>query len=145
MVVEEFQVSVGALTIQESKKLRSLIILGAGGHAVSVASVALAAGFHIRSFVDGSKVGGFLCGVKIIGDINADDIRENSFCIAVGDNAVRERIFNELTCKHLGLRFPPLVHSSATISSFCNIGDGTVIMPECGGWTKFDGRPLLHP
>jgi sugar O-acyltransferase (sialic acid O-acetyltransferase NeuD family) len=111
--------------------LRPLIIYGAGGHAVSIANVALSAGYTVKHFVDKNKRGQNLLGVSIIGDIaDLDNIDFYCFGIAVGDNAARERIYNEIEAKYTNLNFPPLVHASATISSFTSIGNGTVVMPK---------------
>ncbi|QWD76442.1 acetyltransferase [Polynucleobacter sp. MWH-UH24A] len=111
--------------------LRPLIIFGAGGHAVSVANVALSAGYTIKYFVDKNRKGLDLLGYKIIEDITAIDNTNNySFAIAIGDNAVREKKYNELIAATPNLYFPPLVHSTAVISFFTNIGDGSVIMPK---------------
>lgn len=108
-----------------------LIIFGAGGHAVSVANVALSAGYEIKHFVDKNKKGHDLLGYKIIGDIDQlNNVEYFNFAIAVGDNAVRERIYNELIAKKDNLRFPPLIHSSAVVSFFSEIKDGTVVMPK---------------
>jgi sugar O-acyltransferase (sialic acid O-acetyltransferase NeuD family) len=119
------------IVVPNSKHSRPLVIFGAGGHAVSVANVAISDGYNVKHFVDKSKIGQKLLGFSIIGDI-ADlyDLDFYCFGIAVGDNAVRERIYNELQAKHANLYFPPLVHSSATVSSFTSIGDGTVVMPK---------------
>ena len=69
-----------------------------------------------------------LLGYKIIGDLTELDNTNNfSFAIAVGDNAVRERIHKELVSATPNLHFPPLVHSSAVISFFTEIGDGAVV------------------
>ena len=114
-----------------TKPLRPLVIFGAGGHGVSFANVALSAGYKIKLFVDKNKIGLNLLGVSVIGDVaDLDDLDCYCFGIAVGDNAVRERIYNELRAKYAHLHFPALVHSSATVSSFTTIGDGTVVMPK---------------
>lgn len=111
--------------------LRPIIIIGAGGHAVSVANVALSAGYTIQHFVDKNKKGLHLLGFSIIGDIaELNKLDDFCFAIAVGDNAVRERIYNELTAAHSNLAFPPLIHASATISFYTSIGQGTVVMPH---------------
>ena len=113
------------------QKLRPLIILGAGRHAVSVANVAMSAGYDIALFIDQNKKGSRLLGVKIIGDIS--ELINNSefdYSIAVGDNFLRERIFNELLKRYSHLRFPYLVHQSAVVSHFSKMGDGVVVMPN---------------
>jgi sugar O-acyltransferase (sialic acid O-acetyltransferase NeuD family) len=116
-----------------SRHLRPLIIIGAGGHATSVANVALSIGYTIKHFVDKNKNGMRLFGFDIIGDLNElDNSGDYSFAIAIGDNSVRERVYKEVKGKNMSSIscFPTLIHSSATISSFTNIGEGTVIMPN---------------
>ena len=112
-------------------QLPPLVIFGSGGHAVSVANVALSAGYKIECFIDKEKKGLDLIGYKIIGDVgeleNADSF---SFAIAVGDNAVREAVYKDLIKKIPKLHFPPLIHASAVISFFTEIGEGTVVMPK---------------
>jgi sugar O-acyltransferase (sialic acid O-acetyltransferase NeuD family) len=111
--------------------LLPLVIFGAGGHAVSVANVALSAGYTLKHFVDKNRTGQNLLGISIISDLNdLDGLDFYCYGIAVGDNAVRERIYNNLKIKYANLKFPPLVHASATVSLFTSIGDGTVVMPK---------------
>lgn len=111
--------------------LRPLIIWGAGGHAVSVANVALSVGHEIKNFVDKNKKGNTLLGIPIIGDLSEiEDPFKYSYGIAVGDNSIRERIHRALLKDFKGLDFPVLVHQTATISFFSNVGEGTVVMPH---------------
>jgi sugar O-acyltransferase (sialic acid O-acetyltransferase NeuD family) len=120
----------GNSSANSARQLRPLAIIGAGGHAVSVANVALSAGFTISHFIDKNKQGLYLFGHRIIGHLNELDNAENfSFAIAVGDNAVRERIYKDLVLAMPNLHFPPLVHSSV-ISFVAEIGEGTVVMPK---------------
>ena len=114
-----------------TRYLRPLVIVGAGKHAVSVANVALSAGYTIKRFVDKYKNGLNLLGYEIIGDLSElDNIDNYSFAIAIGDNADRERTHKELTLAMPNMHFPPLVHSSAVVSFFTKIGDGAVLMPK---------------
>lgn len=108
-----------------------LVVIGAGGHAVSVASVARSAGYAVKCFVDENKKGRALLGSAIIGSVDElDGLAHHVFCIAVGDNAVRERIHAQLSAQYGALVFPALIHASATVSDFVRIGDGTVLMPK---------------
>jgi len=112
-------------------ELRPLIILGAGGHAVSVANVALSCGYKIQYFVDKKQKGLDFLGCKVIGELaELENAESFAYAIAVGDNAVREVVYTELVAVRPNLYFPPLVHSSAVISFFTDIGDGTVVMPN---------------
>lgn len=108
-----------------------LIIFGAGGHATSVANVALSNGYEIKNFVDRGKVGEFLMGVKIIEDIlEIDNFFLYNFAIAIGDNYTREKIYKDILNTYGNLNFPVLIHESACISYFSEIEIGTVVMPQ---------------
>lgn len=107
---------------------RPLVIIGAGGHAVSVAGVAHAAGFQVAHFVDASRAGTDLLGVPIIADLDSLDLRRIELSVAIGDNAVRERVSTALIERHRDARFPALIHPTAVIGWTAQLGDGTVLM-----------------
>jgi len=112
-------------------QLRPLVIFGGGGHAVSVANIALSACYEIKNFVDKNREGLNLLGYKVIGNLGElDNVDGFSFAIAVGDNSVRERIHRELVEAIPYPHFPALIHSSAIISFYTEIGEGTVVMPN---------------
>jgi sugar O-acyltransferase (sialic acid O-acetyltransferase NeuD family) len=113
------------MTERLSKKL---VIIGAGGHATSVANAAKSAGFDICFFVDSGRKGLTLFGAPIIGNISEVAVSEYCFAIAVGDNAVRERIYLKILADYR-LSFPVIAHSSAIVSYNTTIREGTVLMP----------------
>ncbi len=121
---------------------RPLFVMGAGGHAVSVASVAVAAGFPLHGFVDAARGGGTLLGYPIHARIEDLPPAAPFACaIAIGDNSTRERVFERLREQHPGLEYPALIHPSAVVSAFTRIGDGTVVMPQaCIGPSSTIGR-----
>jgi sugar O-acyltransferase (sialic acid O-acetyltransferase NeuD family) len=127
--------------------LRPLIIFGSGGHALSVANVALSAGYKIKYFVDKFKKGSHLLGYEIIEEFtewkNTDNL---SFSIAVGDNSFREKLHNELCTKNTNLYFPSLIHPSAIISFSTDIGIGSVVMANAviGPNTKIGNFCLIN-
>lgn len=107
-----------------------LLIFGAGGHAVSVASVALSCGYEISGFIDANRAGTTLCGYPVLGGLDAVAARPlPALAIAVGDNAGRQRVHGELLEAFGPLHFPCLIHASAVVSSFSTVGEGTVLMP----------------
>ena len=106
---------------------RRLIIIGAGGHATSCADVACAAGYKHLVFVDRGKAGQELMGFPILDSVPEED-NEVHLLIAVGDNAVRERIYEEMTAQFPQARFPAIIHPAASVSSFARAGPGTVVM-----------------
>lgn len=110
---------------------RPLVIVGAGGHAVSVANVALAAGFTIEAFVDQGRQGSTLCGFRVVADMGTlGDPARFSLAIAVGDNAAREKVWRELAARVPEPVFPALIHPTALVSFFCEVAQGTVVMPH---------------
>lgn len=109
----------------------SIVIVGSGGHAVSTANVAHGSGMNVIAFVDDNKAGANLLDVPIITTqqcIN-EHINEN-FAIAIGDNAVRERVYNEYRSAMPYAKFPSVIHNSAVIGINTVVGDGTVVMPH---------------
>jgi sugar O-acyltransferase (sialic acid O-acetyltransferase NeuD family) len=111
---------------------RQLVIYGAGGHAVSVANVALSAGYALRCFVDADRQGTTLLGVAVVASLDAlaAGHEELALALAIGDNAARERQQKDLGRRGGNLRFPALVHRSAVLSSFSTVGEGTIVMPN---------------
>jgi hypothetical protein len=119
------------LSPNNHSNLRQLVVIGAGGHAVSVANIAISAGYTIKCFVDKYRKVTSLLGFNVICSLEElKSLNAYSFSIAIGDNAARERIFYEEKSKYANLHFPSLIHSSATICSFTMIEEGTVIMPK---------------
>lgn len=107
------------------------IVVGAGGHAVSVANIALSCGQSIIGFVDDNRCNDSLLGLPIF---NLETCKKKysqfSYVIGIGDNAVRKRIAMELKCIFPQAKFPNLIHRSATIGVRSYIGQGTVVMPQ---------------
>ena len=113
------------------KALSQLVIIGAGGHAASLANVALSAGFDIKYFIDPDKAGQTLCDIEIINDLSQlKNITDYSYAIAIGDNSTRESVHKNLIKNYGAIQFPPLIHSAAVLSFNINIGEGTVVMPN---------------
>lgn len=111
-------------------RTRLLVVIGAGGHAVSVSNVAHSAGFEIKYYVDRKWDGRILPGGNILDDIDSiSNIDQYDFCIAIGDNAVREQVHSNLLNRYSTLTFPALIHSSAIIADSVAVGDGTIVMP----------------
>lgn len=107
-----------------------LIILGARGHALSVANVALAAGFNIAGFVDPGLAGNSLMNYPVADKCEFfGDTLEHYFAIGVGDNFVREKMFHDLTMRYPNVIWPALIHPSAVVSCNTSIEPGSVLMP----------------
>lgn len=119
--------------MENLKKQSPLIIFGAGGHAVSIANIALSNGYTINYFIDSSKKRTDLLGVKVLGSlsqIKKFNPLKFDFAIAIGDNDRREKFFLKINKLYPNLNFPILIHPSAVVSTFSIIGNGSVIMPN---------------
>lgn len=110
---------------------KELVILGAGGHAVSVANVAFSMGLSVSVFVDPTKAGQKIFGICILETIaNIKNPDSYAFSIAIGDNKTRQRVYEESVSCYGSLVFPVLKHASAIISTGCQVACGTVVMPN---------------
>lgn len=108
-----------------------IVIIGAGGHAKVVCDAIMSKNeYTIYGFVDvilpvGTTV---INNYKVIAhEDNISDLisQVDFFIVAVGNNAVRKKIFNSI--KEI-LKPATIIHSSAVIGSDVLIGEGTVVL-----------------
>lgn len=112
---------------------RPLILIGGGGHCKSVIEVAESAGYEIKGILDmpdevGKEV---LPGHKVIGtdDEIPQYVEECDFVITVGfikNPALRIKLYNKV--KVAGGRLATIIASSAYVSKYAELGEGTIIM-----------------
>lgn len=105
-----------------------LYIIGAGGHATSVAEIAFAADLNLKAFISLDSSATELLGLPILRTIpQQDEMRSVKIAIAIGDNHQRELVFNDLKNRFPMESFPALIHPSASVALFTTIGFGTTI------------------
>ncbi len=110
-------------------RIRQMIVFGAGGHAVSVAESVLSAGYEISAFLSRDSTMTALLDRPVLSHVPEAYIEgDGEFVIAVGDNATRERLWDELSVRVGSHRFPTVIHPSASVSSLSNIGQACVIL-----------------
>ena len=112
---------------------KNLILVGGGGHCKSVIEVAESAGYEIKGILDmpdevGKEV---LPGHKVIGtdDEIPQYVEECEFIITVGfikNPALRIKLYNKV--KAAGGRLATIIASTAHVSKYAELGEGTVIM-----------------
>ena len=109
--------------------MSSLLILGASGHGKSVLDCALST----RAFTDIAFAVDYGCtgihGYPVVGTLgDLARLREMYDCavVAIGDNDFRLRMTKKLS--ELGYRLPPLIHRTAYVSPFAQIGPGSVVL-----------------
>lgn len=111
---------------------KKLILVGGGGHCKSVIEVAESAGYAIEGILDvPENVGKQVLDYKVIG--TDDDIaryaNDFDFVVTVGfikDSALRTKIYNRI--KDNGGHLATLVASTAHVSKYATLGEGTVVM-----------------
>lgn len=107
---------------------RPIVVLGSGGHAISVADLALSVGYSLLAFVDANSDRSEIHGVPIL--LNFDSIANSpsiSCVVAVGDNYQRMKLVEAVKGSHSSFEFPSLVHSDTSIGSWSSIGNGSLI------------------
>lgn len=114
--------------------LKPLILVGGGGHCKSVIDVAESAGYEILGILDMPEdVGKQVLDYKVIG--TDDDIPQYvdkaEFMITVGfikNPAIRIKLYKRI--KEAGGKLATIVASTARVSKYATLGEGTVIMHQ---------------
>jgi sugar O-acyltransferase (sialic acid O-acetyltransferase NeuD family) len=116
--------------------MKRLAILGASGHGKVVAEIAELNGFTDVVFFDDAWTGkdgeekwslGFPW--RVVGNTESliSSHEEFDACImGIGHNVTRLK--KQSLLKESGVHFIPLIHPSATVSSYAEVGEGTVVM-----------------
>lgn len=113
---------------------KNLILVGGGGHCKSVIDVAESAGYNILGILDMPEdVGKNILNYKVIG--TDDDIPQYvdkaEFVITVGfikNPATRIKLYNKV--KEGGGKLATIIASTAHVSKYSIIGEGTVVMHQ---------------
>lgn len=113
---------------------KPLVLLGGGGHCKSVIEAAESAGYNILGVLDMPQdVGKEILSTKIIG--TDDDIPiykdKADFVITVGfikNPTIRTKLYNFV--KGIGGKLATIIASTAYVSKYAEIGDGTVILHQ---------------
>lgn len=109
---------------------RSLLIVGAGGHARVVASVARRAGWTVAGFLDDRRpVGEEFAGARVLGPLDTSESwmgpdGADGLFLAVGDCSARRALMQRFA----GASIPVLIDPSAVVAPDVSVGDGTVVM-----------------
>ena len=111
---------------------KPLVLVGGGGHCKSVIEAAVSTGYNILGVLDmPEEVGKTILSTKVIG--TDDDIPayvdKAEFVITVGfikNPATRIKLYNRI--KEVGGKLATIVASTAYVSKYAEIGEGTVVM-----------------
>ena len=109
--------------------LQQLVVIGAGGHAVSLSETIRAIGFKIAAFVDEfATSAGTFHGAPLLPVLPQNLEPTQMFALATGDNYIREKLMISVRRQLPGAHFPTLVHPSAIIARSSILGVGTVVL-----------------
>ena len=114
--------------------MKPLVLIGGGGHCKSVIEAAESAGYQILGVLDmPEEVGKADLSTQVIG--TDDDIPayvdKAEFVITVGfikNPAIRIKLYNKV--KEAGGKLATIVASTAHVSKYATIGEGTVVMHQ---------------
>ena len=109
-----------------------IVVIGAGGHGVVVASALVAAGFHVAAFYDDDPRlwGHDVEGAPVIGPVSESKSSDRRAIVAIGDNAVRRRVVDGLDLDWMTVIHPfSWVAPGVEVDRGSFIGAGTVIQP----------------
>ena len=113
----------------------SIIVVGAGHHALSVLGVVADVGCPVAGLVaDGNEPGTKFAGAKVLGGLSTaaelcTRIPAAKWVMAIGDNYHRLRIMREIQGLCPQAQFAPLVHPSCVIAPDVILDEGSVVMP----------------
>lgn len=116
-----------------------VIVIGAGGHAAVVADALLAGGATVLGFTDANpeRLGRVICGLPVLGDdrvlaeYGRDAITLANGLGGLGDERVPARQRLQQSLENRGWRFCSVVHPSAIVSRFAQLGPAVQIMAGC--------------
>ncbi len=118
---------------------KDVFIVGAGTYGEAMCELSEILGYSVKGFYDEDemKQGLTIMEHSVLGkfsDLNDNDIADNSFIVAIGNNAARYKIMSRI------IKFdgdtPTLIHPTATISPSAKIGKGVYIQANAYIWTK---------
>ena len=103
-----------------------MILYGSGGQAKVIYDLILSNNHLLEYLVDDHPSASFPHHLEIF-KASRELIQDKKLIIAIGDNTTREKIYHRIKdwCD-----FETLQHSSAYVSRFSTVGEGTVIMPQ---------------
>ena len=109
--------------------MRSLIILGAGGHGRVVMEAAIAAGIPVAGFLADGEGSSPVRPVQVLGGrefLAGPLARDHDYIVAIGHQSARRAFSEEIAA--LGLTLATVIHPAAWISPSATIGAGTAVV-----------------
>ena len=110
--------------------MSNLLIVGAGGHGRVVAETAELEGrWDDIAFLDDRTDVNMVLGHRIIGKMDDYDKFANQYeyaIVCIGENEKRMELIDQIL--KVGFKVPVIIHPRASVSKYCEIGNGSVIL-----------------
>lgn len=105
---------------------KAIVLVGGSGHAkVIIDAIRLSGGEIFGILDDGIPAGTQVLGVTVLGNTNEyEKYKSHPFLVAIGNNEIRRRL-----AEKMDVCWTKVVHPSATVSQYADLGEGTVVMP----------------
>lgn len=103
-----------------------MVLYGAGGHAKVIYDLILSNNLLLEYLVDDNPPSDFFHHLEIFKP-QEHLLKNKKIIVAIGDGRIRELVVNKI--KDL-CEFETLIHHSAFVSRFSEVGKGTVVMPQ---------------
>lgn len=111
-----------------------IVLIGGGGHSKVIIDIIKSINtYEIFGIVDKNKACKDVLGIPIVGDDNdlekiyKSGVEYAFICVAAIENVnLRMKLYHKI--KTIGFKLPRLIHSSAIISPYAEIGEGTCVM-----------------
>lgn len=126
----------------ESSVVEELFILGAGGHAITVAEVAIANNPNINITFIGESSQNTIFNFPVVSEIK--NPMSKNFIVGVGDNSLRKRLYENSIAA--GMLPVSIVSKQAYIGLESRIGEGSFIGNGCitGAMSKIGRNCILN-
>jgi sugar O-acyltransferase (sialic acid O-acetyltransferase NeuD family) len=118
----------------KEKEKKSIVLIGGGGHCKACIDVIETTGFEIAGIIDKKAGAGEVLSYEIIGsDNDLENIvkKDYKFLVTIGqikDPLPRIKIFERI--KQLNGELATVIGSSASVSKYSTIGEGTIVMHQ---------------
>ena len=111
-------------------KSNNIILIGYSGHAFVAYDILLSTGNKAYAYCDSTEKQNNPFGLKYLGSENTqnaqDELMKNIFFIAIGDNNIRQKIYEDLAAQQM---FPcNAIHQSAIVSSSAIVMDNGIMI-----------------
>jgi len=106
----------------------NLIVVGAGGHALSVADAALSAGWTLAGFYSPDGTGPASALGPVLSSLDSLDLSDTAFALGIGTNHVRETVAEDISKKLAQTEIVSVVHATAWVSPHATVHPGAVIL-----------------